>query len=88
MCELIYKIENNSKIYKFAPGNQRSNCQHPLDHGKRKRVPEKHVFLLYDYAKAFDSVDHSKLENSERDGNTGPPDMSFEKPVCRSGCNS
>ena len=27
--------------------NQRSNCQHPLDHGKSKRVPEKHVFLLY-----------------------------------------
>ena len=27
--------------------NQRSNCQHLLDHGKSKRVPEKHVFLLY-----------------------------------------
>ena len=24
-----------------------SNCQHPLDHGKSKRVPEKHLFLLY-----------------------------------------
>ena len=38
-----------------------SNCQHPLDHGKRKRVPEKHLFLLYDYAKTFDCVDHNKL---------------------------
>ena len=27
--------------------NQRSNCQYPLDHGKSKRVPEKHLFLLY-----------------------------------------
>ena len=27
--------------------NQRSNCQHPLDHRKSKRVPEKHVFLLH-----------------------------------------
>ena len=27
--------------------NQRSNCPHPLDHGKSKRVPEKHLFLLY-----------------------------------------
>ena len=27
--------------------NQRSNCQHPLDHGKSKRVLEKHLFLLY-----------------------------------------
>ena len=25
----------------------RSNCQHLLDHGKSKRVPEKHLFLLY-----------------------------------------
>ena len=23
------------------------NCQHSLDHGKNKRVPEKHLFLLY-----------------------------------------
>ena len=27
--------------------NQRSNCQHPLDHWKSKRIPEKHLFLLY-----------------------------------------
>ena len=41
--------------------NQRSNCQHPLDHGKSKRVPEKHLLLLYCYAKAFDCVGHNKL---------------------------
>ena len=27
--------------------NQRSNCQHLLNHQKSKRVPEKHLFLLY-----------------------------------------
>ena len=27
--------------------NQRTNRQHLLDHGKSKRVPEKHLFLLY-----------------------------------------
>ena len=27
--------------------NQRSNCQHLLDHRKIKRVPEKHLFLFY-----------------------------------------
>ena len=27
--------------------NQRSNCQHLLDHWKSKKVPEKHLFLLY-----------------------------------------
>ena len=26
--------------------NQRSNCQHLLDHQKSKRVPEKHLLLL------------------------------------------
>ena len=39
-------------------------------------------------AKAFDCVDHNKLENSERDGNTRPPDLPLEKPICRSGSNS
>ena len=28
------------------------------------------------------------VENSERDGNTIPPDLTLEKPVCRSGSNS
>ena len=45
-------------------------------------------FCFIDYAKAFDCMDHNKLENSERDGNTRPPDPPFEKPVCRSGSNS
>ena len=31
------------------------------NHGKSKRDPEKHLFLLYDYAKAFDCVDHNTL---------------------------
>ena len=33
-------------------------------------------------------VNHNKLENSERDGNTRPPDLPLEKSVCRSGSNS
>src|SRR5574339_971000 len=41
--------------------NQRSNCQHPLDHRKSKRVPENIYFCFIDYAKAFDCVDHNKL---------------------------
>ena len=45
-------------------------------------------FCFIDYAKAFDLVDHNKLENSERDGNTRPPDLPPEKSVCRSGGNS
>ena len=45
-------------------------------------------FCFIDYAKAFDRVDHNKLDNSERDGNTRPPDLPLEKPICRSGSNS
>ena len=45
-------------------------------------------FCFIDYAKAFDCVDHSKLEHSERDRNTRPPDLPLEKSVCRSGSNS
>ena len=42
--------------------NQRSNYQHPLDHGKSERVPEKNIYFCFiDYAKAFDCVDHNKL---------------------------
>ena len=33
--------------FKKRQRNQRSNCQHLLDHGKSKRVPAKHLFLLY-----------------------------------------
>ena len=45
-------------------------------------------FCFIDYVKAFDCVDHNKVENSERDGNTRPPDLPLEKPICRSGSNS
>ena len=50
----------------------------------RKKI----YFCFIDYAKAFDCVDHNKLENSSRDGNTRPPDLPLEKFVCRSGSNS
>ena len=34
------------------------------------------------------TVDHNKLENFSRDGNTRPPYLPLKKPVCRSGSNS
>ena len=45
-------------------------------------------FCFIDYAKAFDCVDHNKLENSQRDRSTRPPDLLPEKSVCRSRNNS
>ena len=55
---------------------------------KARKFQKNFYFCFIDYAKAFDCVDHNKLENSERDRNTRPPDLPLEKPVCRSGSNS
>ena len=54
---------------------------------KKAREFQKNICFI-DYAKAFDCVDHNKLENSERDGNIRPPDLPPEKSVSRSGSNS
>ena len=45
-------------------------------------------FCFIDYTKALDCVDHNKLENSSRDGNTRSPELPPEKSVCRSTSNS
>ena len=55
---------------------------------KKQEFQKNIYFCFIDYAKAFDCADHNKLENSERDGNTRPPDLSLENSVCRSGSNS
>ena len=56
---------------------------------KKAREFQKNIYFCFiNYAKAFDCVDHNKLENSERDGNTRPPDLPLEKPICRSGSSS
>ena len=54
---------------------------------EKAREFQKNICFI-DYAKAFDCVDHNKLENSSRDGNTRPPDLPPEKSVCRSRSNS
>ena len=56
--------------------------------GKAREFQKNIYFCFIDYAKAFDCVDHNKLENSETDGNTRPPDLLLEKPICRLGSNS
>ena len=56
---------------------------------KKARELQKNIYFSFiNYAKAFDCVDHNKLENSERDGNARPPDLPLEKSVCRSRSNS
>ena len=56
---------------------------------KKARAFQKNIYFCFiDYAKAFDCVDHNKLWKILKDGNTRPPDLPLEKPICRSGGNS
>ena len=55
---------------------------------EKARVSEKHLFLLYWPCQSLWLCGSQQtVENSERDGNTRPPDLPPEKPVCRSGSN-
>ena len=56
---------------------------------EKAREFQKNIYFCFiDYAKAFDCVDHITVENSERNVNTRPPDLTLEKLVCKSGSNS
>ena len=60
-----------------------------LDHRKSKRIPEKHLLWLYWLCQRLWLYGSQQtVENSERDGNTRPPDPPPEKSVCRSRSNS
>ena len=64
--------------------NQIANICWIID--KAREFQKNIYFCLIDYTKAFDYVDHNKLENSSRDGNISylPPDKS----ICGSRSNS
>ena len=56
---------------------------------EKTREFQKNIYFCFiDNVKAFDSVDHNKLENSSRDRNTRLPYLPPEKSVCRSRSNS
>ena len=56
---------------------------------EKAREFQKNIYFYFiDYAKAFDSMDHNKLENSSRDRNTRPPYLPPVKPICRSRSNN
>ena len=68
--------------------NQRSICQHPLDHQKSKRVPKNIYFCFIDLPKPLTVWITINCGKFERDANNRPPDLPLEKPICRSGSNS
>ena len=56
---------------------------------KAREFQKNIYFCFFDYAKAFDCVDHKKLwKILKRDRNTRPPDLPPERSVCRSRRNS
>ena len=55
---------------------------------KKAREFQKHAYFCFIDWQSILTVDHNKLENSERNGNARPPDLPLEKSVCRSGSNS
>ena len=56
-----------------------------MDHQKNKRVPYKHLFLLYWLCQSLWLCgSQHNVENSSRDGNIRLPYLPPEKPVCRS----
>ena len=54
---------------------------------KAREFHKNTYFWFIDYAKYFVWITIT-VENSERDGNTRPPDLPLEKPIYRSGSNS
>ena len=56
---------------------------------EKARECQKNIYFCFiDYAKAFDSVDDSKLWKILKNGDAIPPYLPSEKSVCRSGSNS
>ena len=54
---------------------------------KARKLQKNNYFCFIGYAKAFNCMDHNKLETSSRDGNTRPSYLHSKKPVCRSRIN-
>ena len=56
---------------------------------EKAREFQENIFLLYWLCQSLWLCESQEtVENSERDGNTKPPDLPLEKSVCRSGSNS
>ena len=50
---------------------------------EKAREFQKNICFIH-YVKDFDCMEHNKLKDFERDGNTRPPYLPSEKPVCKS----
>ena len=48
-------------VFRKGKRNQRSNCQHSLDHRERREFQKNMYFCFFNYTKASDCVNHNKL---------------------------
>ena len=72
-------------ILRIVKAKVESNCQHLLNHRKSKKIPEKHLLLLYWLCQSlWLRGSQQTVENSEIDRNTRPPYLPPQKLVCRS----
>ena len=83
-----HEIPDVQAGFRKCRGTRDQNANIPWIMKKAREFQKNIYFCSIDYAKAFDCGSQETVENSERDGNTRPPDLSLEKHICRSGSNS
>ena len=59
-----WELQNAQTRFRKGKGNQRSNCQHLLDHRESKRILKNIYFFFIGYAKGFDCGSQQTVENS------------------------
>ena len=81
----------NSQMFKLVLEKaEEPEIKLPASNGSSKKVKEveKNIYFCFiDYAKPLTVWITKTVENFEKDGNTRPPDLPIEKPVCSSGSN-
>ena len=82
----MFKLVLEKEEEQLANRDQLANIHWIME--KAREFQKSIYFFFIDYAKAFDCVDHNKLWKILKEGNTRPPNLPLEKPVCRSGSNS
>ena len=98
LCSKSFKLgfssmwTENFQMYKLdleRQRNQISYCQHSVDHGESKWVPEKHLLVLcWLHKSLWLGGSQQTVEDSLSDESMRPPYLSPGKPVCVSRSNS
>ena len=93
ITQMIIKVEKTVSYMLLGwcktQKNQRSNCQYPLEHRKRKKIPEKQLLLFHWLCwSLWLCASQQTVENSSTDRNTRLPYLPPEKSVCRTRSNS